>query len=148
MADKKHLRNIIIAVVVLGIVGVLLILLMMPKIISVSRHWHVDGTFDDIGAFNSALKLYRVDTNHGPFPATLMQLVSDNANGWAGPYLATIAKDPWGNDYIYTGSADNYTILSVHDAYYVGGARTSTIRYILNEGGHSDAVIKEIYDDQ
>lgn len=85
----------------------------------------------DIGAFNSALALYQTNCTTKQFPTQLTQLVSDTAAGWAGPYLATINNDPWGNEYIYTGVADNYTLLSIHDA---GKPQAQTIRYIKSDG--------------
>ena len=91
----------------------------------------VGWTAGDIGAFNSALALYQVDTD-SQFPkSTLMQLVSDNAPGWAGPYMATIASDPWNNAYTYTSNGTDYTIKSVHDSDY---NRSETIRYVFSTG--------------
>lgn len=85
----------------------------------------------DIGAFNSALALYSVDITAKQFPMTLRQLLDDNAVGWAGPYMATIGPDPWGNEYLYTGGAASYTILSIHDD---EKNKSETIRYVLNDG--------------
>ena len=87
----------------------------------------------DIGAFNSALALYQVDLPSQRFPGTtLMQLYSDNATGWAGPYMATITNDPWGNHYTYTSSGSDYTIQSVHNSESLHDRET--IRYVYNSG--------------
>ncbi|HNW91436.1 MAG TPA: type II secretion system protein GspG [bacterium] len=92
----------------------------------------VGAAAGDIGAFNSALALYQVDVKVQQFPATtLMQLYSDNADGWAGPYMATITDDPWGNRYVYTSDGSTYTIQSLHNASY---NKSETIRYIFNLG--------------
>lgn len=91
----------------------------------------VGAASGDIGAFNSALALYQVDLKAKTFPTTMGQLLSDNAPGWSGPYLATISADPWGNTYTYTGGASNYTILSIHHSDY---HKSETVRYILGEG--------------
>ncbi len=86
----------------------------------------------DIGAMNSALALYQVDVECKQFPATtLIQLYSDNAAGWSGPYMATITADPWDNAYVYTSDGTNYTIQSVHDSDY---NKSETIRYVANVG--------------
>jgi|SRR5687768_9154498 general secretion pathway protein G len=58
-----------------------------------------------IGAFESALDHYRLDT--GRYPTTeqgLEALITRPANEpkWAGPYLKkAIPSDPWGRPYIY-----------------------------------------------
>jgi len=58
-----------------------------------------------IGAFESALDQFRLDTGH--YPTTeqgLAALVTRPANEpkWAGPYLKkAIPADPWGRPYIY-----------------------------------------------
>ncbi len=85
----------------------------------------------DIGAFNSALALYQVDVQCKQFPVTLLQLYSDNAAGWSGPYMATITPDPWDNAYTFTSDGSNYTLQSVHDSDF---DRAETIRYIFAQG--------------
>lgn len=86
----------------------------------------------DIGALTSALTLYQVDVASKQFPtATLLQLYSDNASGWAGPYMATITDDPWNNTYTYTSNGAEYTIQSIHDSEY---NKSETIRYCSNTG--------------
>lgn len=86
----------------------------------------------DIGALNSALALYQVDVQCKQFPATtLMQLYSDNAAGWAGPYMATITPDPWNSAYTYSSDGISYTIQSVHDSPY---NRSETLRYCSATG--------------
>lgn len=96
----------------------------------------VGAAAGDIGACNSALALYQVHLQAGRtdthFPtASLCQLVSNNAKGWAGPYMATITKDPWDNAYTYTSNGNNYTIQSVHESEY---HRSETIRYVFSAG--------------
>lgn len=91
----------------------------------------VGAAAGDIGAFNSALALYQVDVQCKQFPVTLLQLYSDNAAGWSGPYMATITPDPWDNAYTYTSDGSNYTIQSVHDA---SSDKSETIRYIFAQG--------------
>lgn len=73
-----------------------------------------DGAESELQYTGEALQLYRRDVSTGVYPTTLTQLVSDNAPGWAGPYLATIQPDPWSNQYAYTTDGNTYTIQSVH----------------------------------
>jgi len=85
-----------------------------------------------IGAFNSALKLYREDVTSGQLPEHLVQVVDDDVDGWGGPYMATITHDPWGNDYIYRANGTDYTLMSIHDQFYFDNSET--IRYNLSNG--------------
>ena len=54
-----------------------------------------------------ALDLYELDI--GEFPATLNSLMEDDTGGeeWDGPYLKSMAKDPWGSDYNYKYPGDH-----------------------------------------
>lgn len=117
--------------VVVAIIGILAAVA-IPKLLSAIEKSKVGASAGDIGAFNSALALYQVDIKAKCFPtSTLMQLYSDAATGWAGAYMATIAQDPWGNQYTYTGSTQNYTIASLHKSDY---KKSETIRYCMNTG--------------
>lgn len=116
--------------VVVAIIGILAAVA-IPKLLSAIEKSKVGAASGDIGAFNSALALYQVDIMAKRFPATMNQLLTDNATGWSGPYMATISPDPWSNTYTYTGGASNYTIVSVHDSDY---NKSETVRYILGDG--------------
>lgn len=66
----------------------------------------------DISTFMSALEFYKLDV--GSYPASLDDLVTNasDADGWEGPYMKNIPKDPNGKDYEYTPIDDSYTIKS------------------------------------
>lgn len=68
----------------------------------------------DISTFMSALEFYKLDV--GSYPASLDDLVTNasDADGWEGPYMKNIPKDPNGSDYEYTPTddRDSYTITS------------------------------------
>lgn len=118
--------------VVVAIIGILAAVA-IPKLLSAIEKSKVGASAGDIGAFNSALALYQVDLSTQKFPtSTLMQLYSDGASGWAGPYMATISNDPWDNKYTYTSSGSDYTIQSIHKS--SGVAKSETIRYVFNAG--------------
>jgi len=103
----------------------------VPKLIGAPEKSTVGTAAGDIGAFNSALVLYQVDCD-SEFPrTTLMQLYSDNAAGWAGPYMATITDDPWENSYTYTTSGTDYTIQTIH---INNIHKSETIRYVFSSG--------------
>ncbi|HNW93913.1 MAG TPA: type II secretion system protein GspG [bacterium] len=117
--------------VVVAIIGILAAVA-IPKLLSAIEKSKVGATEGDIGAFNSALALYQVDLSGKKYPtSSLMQLYSDAATGWAGPYIATIMNDPWDNKYTYTSNGGDYTIVSVHVASI---HKAETIRYIMNVG--------------
>ncbi|HNW93136.1 MAG TPA: type II secretion system protein GspG [bacterium] len=115
------------------LLAVELLTMHIPKLMSVSEKTPAGAASGDISAFNSALALYQVDCDSHPFPATtLMQLYSDNAAGWAGPYMATITNDPWGNCYTYTSNGTDYTILTIHISNNTH--KSETIRYVFSSG--------------
>ena len=53
----------------------------------------------DVEMIKKAVTLYKFNTHH--FPQEIRDLVNepDGVNGWEGPYLEKMPKDPWGNDY-------------------------------------------------
>ena len=64
-----------------------------------------------LGAFDKALAIYRLDTGH--FPRTdqglkaLTERPADEPK-WSGPYLAkALPTDPWGKPYLYKNPGDN-----------------------------------------
>jgi general secretion pathway protein G len=117
--------------VVVAIIGILAAVA-IPKLLSAIEKSKCGAAAGDIGAANSALALYQVDVSNKKFPMTsLTQLVTDNASGWSGPYMATVTKDPWNNVYTYTSDGSVYTIATKHDSDY---NKSETIRYCVNTG--------------
>lgn len=55
---------------------------------------------ENIAMLQSAVDKYKVDT--GVFPATLQQLIEDNAKNWKGPYVNEIPACPAGGVYKVT----------------------------------------------
>lgn len=67
-----------------------------------------------IGEYKKAVESYRLD--HGNrLPDSMEQLTqADKYNDQVrGPYLEKIARDPWGNDYIYLKTGNAYEIRSL-----------------------------------
>ena len=118
--------------VVVAIIGILAAVA-IPKLLSAIEKSKCGAACGDMGAFNSALALYQVDVTAKLFPNnTLVQLYSDIAPGWSGPYMATITNDPWNNCYTYTGGAGgSYTVVSKHNSDY---DKSETIRYSFGTG--------------
>ena len=75
-----------------------------PKVMGRSEQARVTAAQTQIANFKTVINLFEVDT--GKFPVGrngLMDLMQQPRDvvGWHGPYLESIPKDPWGNDYLY-----------------------------------------------
>lgn len=66
-----------------------------------------------VAAIESAIDRYELD--NGKLPDSLQNLMTKgNEINWDGPYLkkAEGLKDPWGNEYQYSKSGNNYSVVS------------------------------------
>jgi general secretion pathway protein G len=68
-----------------------------------------------ITLFESALDSYRLDVGH--YPDSLESLVknTDDENAWDGPYLNRtdeVPLDPWDNEFVYSRSGRDYSLIS------------------------------------
>jgi general secretion pathway protein G len=88
---------------VLVILGVLAAIV-YPKVAGRGEQARVTSTQTQISAFKTALDAFEVDNGYYPKGRNglgdLVQKPRDAVN-WRGPYLDSLPKDPWGNDYIY-----------------------------------------------
>ncbi|MFP3998964.1 MAG: type II secretion system major pseudopilin GspG [Desulfobacterales bacterium] len=113
------LIEIMVVIVILSILAVY----MMPKIMGRPEQARRIKAKTDIQALETALRLYKLD--NGKYPTTeqgLEALVQEPDSGpqpmnWReGGYIekGRIAKDPWGNEYVYIspGNHDDYDIIS------------------------------------
>jgi len=88
---------------VLVILGVLAAIV-YPKVAGRGEQARVTSTQTQIASFKTALDAFEVDNGYYPKGRNgLLDLVQKprDAVNWRGPYLESIPKDPWGNDYIY-----------------------------------------------
>jgi general secretion pathway protein G len=88
---------------VLVILGVLAAIV-YPKVAGRSEQARVSAAIAQVAAFKTALEAFEVDNGYYPKgKAGLNDLVVKprDAQNWHGPYLDSIPKDPWGNEYIY-----------------------------------------------
>ena len=73
------------------------------------------GAKANIKTIGMAISLYEVD--NGSLPANLSALMTKpgSANNWRGPYLDTLPKDPWGNEFQYQidGNSGGYKLHSL-----------------------------------
>jgi general secretion pathway protein G len=75
-----------------------------PKVMGRSKQAQVTATQTQISAFKTALDSFEVDNGYFPKGRNgMMDLVQQprDAVSWHGPYLDSIPKDPWGQEYIY-----------------------------------------------
>ena len=75
-----------------------------PKVMGRSEQARVTAAQTQIANFKTALDAFEVDTGYYPKGRNgLNDLIVQprDVTGWHGPYLESIPKDPWGNDYMY-----------------------------------------------
>ena len=75
-----------------------------PKVMGRSEQARVTAAQTQIANFKTVINLFEVDTGKFPIGRNgLMDLMQQPRDvvGWHGPYLESIPKDPWGNDYLY-----------------------------------------------
>ncbi len=104
---------------VLVILGVLAAIV-YPKVAGRGEQARQTATQSQISAFKTALDAFEVDNGYYPKGRNgLLDLVQKprDAVNWRGPYLESIPKDPWGNDYLYEQpgkhNQNSYDIMSV-----------------------------------
>ena len=104
---------------VLVILGVLAAIV-YPKVAGRGEQARVTAAQAQISAFKTALDAFEVDNGYYPKGRNgltdLVQKPRDAVN-WRGPYLETIPKDPWQNDYVYENpgkhNANSFDIMSL-----------------------------------
>jgi len=112
---------------VLVILGVLASIV-YPRVAGTGERARITSTKTQIAAFKTALNLFEVDNGYYPKGRNglldLVQKPRDAAN-WHGPYLESIPKDPWGNEYVYEcpgkHNPNSYDIMSMGPDGRVGG---------------------------
>ncbi len=75
-----------------------------PKVTGRGEQARTTSTQTQISAFKTALDMFETDNGYYPKGRNgLQDLVQKprDATNWRGPYLESIPKDPWGNEYIY-----------------------------------------------
>jgi len=104
---------------VLVILGVLAAIV-YPKVAGRGEQARETSARTQIASFKTALDSFEVDNGYYPKGRNgLLDLIQKprDAQNWRGPYLETIPKDPWGNDYIYEcpgkRNSSSYDLLSM-----------------------------------
>jgi general secretion pathway protein G len=95
------LIEIMLVVTIIGILAAVV----LPRLVGRGEEARVSAAKLQIENLGLALDTFSLD--NGRFPATAegidaLMVKPANANNWKGPYLKkSVAKDPWGNPYIY-----------------------------------------------
>ena len=75
-----------------------------PKVMGRSEQARITSAQTQIANFKTALDAFEVDNGYYPKGRNgLVDLIQkpQDATAWHGPYLESIPKDPWGQDYMY-----------------------------------------------
>ncbi|MBN2372844.1 type II secretion system major pseudopilin GspG [bacterium] len=103
----------LIELLVVMIIISMLAALVGPRVFKKLGKAKMQAAEGQIHLFEMALDTYRLDTGH--YPERLEDLVNrpGGSDFWDGPYLKKgIPKDPWGNDYHYAKSGEEYVLQS------------------------------------
>jgi general secretion pathway protein G len=112
MKRTSHMRRVRTARSAFTLIELLLVLVILavlagivvPKFTGRSEDARKTAAKTDISNLSTALNNFELD--NGRFPSSeegLLALLNTppNAKNWKGPYIESMPKDPWGNDYIY-----------------------------------------------
>lgn len=98
--------------IVMAILGMLAVMV-APNLFSKADSARRDAALSQISAVGSALAAHRLDV--GQYPDTLEGLVRNTSgrSSWDGPYIRSeVPPDPWGNEYVYSSTGSQYTLIS------------------------------------
>ena len=111
------LVEILLVVVIIGILAAVAI----PNLTGAQEKARKNAAAQGIRQLESAVDRYEMDV--GKLPDSLRELISSSAKGWEGPYIRKEEglKDPWGNDFHYTKTGNQYKIVSGGADGTVGG---------------------------
>jgi general secretion pathway protein G len=118
------LIELLLVLVILGVLAGIVV----PRFGGQTKRARETAATTQISSFKTALDAYEVDM--GSYPKGkdgLRELVTAprNAKNWRGPYIETIPKDPWGNDYIYESpgkhNQNSFDLMSMGEDGRVGG---------------------------
>lgn len=108
------LIELLLVLVILAVLAALVI----PKFTNRSQQARETAVKTDISNISTSINAFEIDT--GRFPTSLSELMTapTNVQGWKGPYLERLAKDPWANEYLYKYPGQRNT--SGFDLYSMG----------------------------
>ena len=102
------LVELLVVLVILGMLGGLV----GPRLFERVDSSKIDTALSQVRMLKSAMGTFRLDD--GRYPTTEEGLVAlafkpASLNRWRGPYVEDLVpNDPWGNPYVYVGTAENF----------------------------------------
>ena len=124
------LIELMVVVVIIGILSAVA----LPRFMVQQKKAKEGTAWADLDAMTTACEMYYLDCDTYPTATTkatgILNALVTNAQsktGWAGPYMkyrrttgaaTNLPKDPWGNEYTYSGDASSYTIWCNHGGDY------------------------------
>jgi len=109
---KSRGFTIIELLIVMAILGMLAVMV-APNLFSKADSARRDAALSQISGVGSALAAHRLDV--GQYPDSLEGLMTNTTgrSTWDGPYIRNaVPNDPWGNDYYYSSTGSQYTLIS------------------------------------
>ncbi len=96
----------------------------------------------DLKVFETQLDNYAAENGDPPTTQQGLQALLTKPStppiprNWSGPYLKSVPKDPWGNDYVYRydGDSGEYELLSYGKDGQPGGSNQWTADVTLDQG--------------
>jgi len=108
------LIELMIVIVILG----LLAALVAPKFLERGEEAKVTTTQVQMKNVEEALKLYKLHNSFYPTTDQGLKALVEKPESepvpknWKGPYLESVPKDAWGNDFIYISDGKHFTLIS------------------------------------
>lgn len=101
------LIEVLLVVVIIGILAALV----GPRLVGRAGDAERAAAKADIATIKMAVQIYEMDM--GTLPPSLDSLMNNpGGERWKGPYLNAPPVDPWGNQYVYTQSGNDFQVTS------------------------------------
>ncbi|MBN3039509.1 MAG: type II secretion system major pseudopilin GspG [Candidatus Omnitrophica bacterium] len=103
MNKSFTLVELMLVVIIIGILGSIVV----PRLAGKAEKARVAAARADVESnIPAALDMYEMDV--GEYPQNLQDLIQNpGTEGWDGPYLKKLPKDPWKRDYYYKTPGDH-----------------------------------------
>jgi general secretion pathway protein G len=102
--SRRHAGFTLVEMLLVLVILATLAAIVYPKVVGRGEQARVTAAQTQIANFKTALDSFEVDNGYYPKGRNgLNDLIKQpqDAVSWHGPYLESIPKDPWGNDYSY-----------------------------------------------
>lgn len=98
--------------IVMAILGMLAVMV-APNLFNQADSARRDATLSQMAALSSALAAHRLDVGQYPEDLEGLMVNTTGRSSWDGPYLNNdVPRDPWGFEYQYSATGNDFTLLS------------------------------------